>query len=108
MFYSAGNSLPWQEVYTELHNYGNSIFFLSHVHQLVYPKAFHKEVDVRISRRRLLVYADSSKLISLYGAGLFRLDKLFLGVNRVVYGIGGEPFLGRSGSGMCSVCVRFY
>ena len=52
--------------------------------------------------------ADSTKLISLHGDGLIRFGKLFLGFNRVVHDYKGMPYLGRGGSGLCGVCIRFY
>ena len=62
---------------------------------------------IRLSKMQM--YATNYEGFNYYkqDKGLFAFDTMYMGLNRVVHYIYGYPSGGRTGRGLCSVCIYF-
>ena len=99
------------EYNAEIHSYDN------------YLKAYRSDVggssvitstttvktDMLIRLSTMQMYVTNYEGFNYYkpDSGLFAFDTMYMGLNRVVDNINGPPSLGRTGRGLCSVCIYF-
>ena len=99
------------EYNAEIHSYDN------------YLKAYRSDVggsslitstttvktDMLIRLSAMNMYITNYEGFNYYKAdgGLFAFDTMYMGLNRVVDYINGPPSPGRTGRGLCSVCIYF-
>ena len=62
---------------------------------------------IRLSKMQM--YATNYEGFNYYkeDSGLFIFNTMYMGLNRVVHHISGYPSGGRTGRGLCSVCIYF-
>ena len=78
---------------------GNNLIKLS--------RSVKKKLLIRLSTRQMFVTNHEGFNYYKEDSGLFAFNTMYMGLNRVVDNIYGPPIAGRTGRGLCSVCISF-
>ena len=98
---------------SDLHVHGNRHYGLQELESK--EGAVKSTMLIELSRRYMFLtnYAGHS-YVNMFDKKLFSFrtpfirDYIYLGLNRVVHNLQGSPYQGRTGSGLCSVCIYFH
>ena len=95
----------------DIHSYNNYLkAYRSHVGRSSLITASPSvKTAMLIQLSRMQMYATNKEGFNYYteDSGLFLLNQVYMGLNRVVRNIYGPPNAGRTGRGLCSVCISF-
>ena len=111
LFTGADSGGATNELDAEIHSYNNYLkayrSVLKHNSLITSTSSVKTALLIRLSRMQM--YVTNYEGFNYYkeDGGLFYLSTTYLGLNRVVKHIYGPPSAGRTGRGLCSVCISF-